>query len=64
MLDKWLQSCADTHSLWCKCPEWRSHVPGWRGDTAGDGAAELPEDVQVAFDIAFEDGADSDQPER
>lgn len=31
----WKQSCSRTHSLWCSCGDWTSHIRGWR--TTGDG---------------------------
>lgn len=58
----WLESCYQTHRLWCECSDWRKHVPGWQdtGDqTTGGGdsgtGGDIPDDVLVNFDLGFED---------
>nr|QYD01934.1 ORF2 [Torque teno felis virus] len=33
----WLQSCSRTHRLWCKCPDWTSHIRRTCGGGGGDG---------------------------
>nr|QYD01961.1 ORF2 [Torque teno felis virus] len=48
----WLQSCSRTHSLWCDCGLWTSHIKGWHPTTSEDGgaAADVGDGNEVRID--------------
>ncbi|ASB17087.1 ORF2 [Lesser panda anellovirus] len=68
----WLESCLLTHSLWCKCNDWREHVrktdSTWRSSTGGgDRTGEeggVPDEVAVHFDLGFSEEDDTRTGER
>nr|WBM82735.1 MAG: ORF2 [Torque teno polar bear virus 44] len=39
--DQWLVMVVSSHRLWCHCPDYRVHIPGWPGTgvVAASGAA-------------------------
>lgn len=58
-LGDFLEICHLTHSLWCDCPEWRSHIQGWQGGSGLDGESTrqdgdgAEEDAEAALDAAI-----------
>nr|QZE11955.1 MAG: ORF2 [Giant panda anellovirus] len=54
----WLMSIELSHRTWCPCKDYRSHIPGWRDTSTGEGDGPgdaITEDVAVHFDLDFVD---------
>nr|QUL61811.1 ORF2 [Torque teno arctocephalus australis virus] len=52
-VELWLTQMVASHKLWCDCPDYRSHIPGWPSTTGGENGSLTSSDAGMAAAVDF-----------